>query len=91
MKVEVVTPDDHFGNVIGVLNSRGRIERTDSHDGGQVVTAMVSMGLMFDFSDALRIATQGRGRYAMTYDHHDDMPWRDGDPRFPGAAAMRLA
>jgi elongation factor G len=91
MKIEVVTPDEHFGNVIRVLNLRGQIEGTNSHDDGQVVTAMVPMGLMFDFSDALGTATQGRGRYAMTYDHHGDMPWRDGDPRFPSAAAMRLA
>jgi elongation factor G len=90
--VEVITPDDYFAGVIGSLNSRGHIHSSDARGSAQVVSAMVPMAHMFGYSDALCAATDGFGRYTMTYDHHEPVArGRDDDPRFPGAAAMRVA
>jgi elongation factor G len=93
MKVEVITPDDYFGAVIGDLNSRrGQIHGTDARDNAQVISAMVPMSHMFGYTDALRAATDGRGRYTMIYDHYEAVPQAgNDDPRFPGAAAIRVA
>jgi elongation factor G len=90
MKVEVITLDDYFGAVIRDLNSRGHIHSIGARGGAQVICAMVPMRQMFGYSDALRAATDGVGRYTMTYDHHEPAESND-DPRFPGAAAMRVA
>ena len=90
MKVEVLTPNDCLGGVIGGLNARrARVLALDALGDGQVISAEVPLSHMFGYSAALLAATDGRGRCSMTYDRHEPVPRPDDDPRFPGAAAMR--
>jgi len=75
MKVEVTVPEEYMGDVIGDLNSRrGRIEGMDDRAGAKVVRAHVPLSDMFGYSTTLRSKTQGRGVYAMEFDHYDYVP-----------------
>jgi elongation factor G len=75
MKVEVVTPDDFLGGVIGDLNSRrGQVQGTDSRGNAQVVTAMVPLANMFGYINTLRSMSQGRAQYSMQFDHYEEVP-----------------
>jgi elongation factor G len=75
MKVEVVTPDDFLGGVIGDLNSRrGQVQGTDSRGNAQVITAMVPLANMFGYINTLRSMTQGRAQYTMQFDHYEQVP-----------------
>ena len=75
MKVEVVTPEDYLGDVIGDLNSRrGQIQGTDSRGNAQVVEAMVPLANMFGYVNELRSFTQGRAQYTMQFSHYDEVP-----------------
>jgi elongation factor G len=75
MKVEVVTPDDFLGDVIGDLNSRrGQIQGTDTRGNAQVVTANVPLANMFGYVNQLRGFTQGRAQYSMQFNHYDEVP-----------------
>ena len=75
MKVEVVTPEDFMGDVIGDLNSRrGQIQGTDSRGNAQVVEAMVPLANMFGYVNQLRSFTQGRAQYSMQFSHYDEVP-----------------
>ncbi|MBK8373978.1 elongation factor G [Sphingorhabdus sp.] len=75
MKVEVVTPDDFIGDVIGDMNSRrGMIQGTDSRGNAQVVEAMVPLANMFGYVNQLRSFTQGRANYSMFFSHYDEVP-----------------
>ncbi|THD64148.1 elongation factor G [Phenylobacterium sp.] len=75
MKVEVVTPDEYMGDVIGDLNSRrGQIQGTESRGNAQVVTAFVPLANMFGYINTLRSFSQGRANFSMTYDHYDPVP-----------------
>ncbi|OZA92841.1 MAG: elongation factor G, partial [Erythrobacter sp. 34-65-8] len=75
MKVEVVTPDDYLGDVIGDLNSRrGQIQGTDSRGNAQAVEAMVPLANMFGYVNELRSFTQGRAQYSMQFSHYDEVP-----------------
>jgi elongation factor G len=75
MKVEVVTPEDYLGNVIGDLNSRrGHIMGTDSRGNAQVVIAMVPLANMFGYVNNLRSMSQGRASYTMQFDHYEQVP-----------------
>lgn len=75
MKVEVVTPEDFMGDVIGDLNSRrGQIQGTDSRGNAQVITAMVPLANMFGYVNQLRGFTQGRAQYSMVFSHYDEVP-----------------
>ncbi len=75
MKVEVTVPEEYMGDVIGDLNSRrGRIEGMDDRAGAKVVRAHVPLSDMFGYSTTLRSKTQGRGVYAMEFDHYDFVP-----------------
>jgi elongation factor G len=75
MKVEVVTPDDFLGDVIGDLNSRrGQIQGTDTRGNAQVVTANVPLANMFGYVNQLRGFTQGRAQYTMQFNHYDEVP-----------------
>lgn len=75
-KVEVVTPEDYMGDVMGDLNSRrGRIEGMEARQGGaQAINAMVPLSEMFGYSTDLRSATQGRATYTMIFDHYEEVP-----------------
>jgi elongation factor G len=75
MKVEVVTPEDYLGDVIGDMNSRrGQIQGTDSRGNAQTVEAMVPLANMFGYVNALRSFTQGRAQYSMQFSHYDEVP-----------------
>jgi elongation factor G len=75
MKVEVVTPDDYMGDVIGDLNSRrGQIQGTESRGVVQVVNAFVPLANMFGYVNSLRSMSQGRAQYSMVFDHYEQVP-----------------
>ncbi|MBS7668316.1 elongation factor G [Croceicoccus gelatinilyticus] len=75
MKVEVVTPEDYLGDVIGDLNSRrGQIQGTDSRGNAQAVEANVPLANMFGYVNELRSFTQGRAQYTMQFSHYDEVP-----------------
>ncbi len=75
MKVEVTTPDDYLGNVIGDLTSRrGRIEGQDSHGNAQIIKASVPLSEMFGYATALRSNTQGRAVYTMQFTNYVECP-----------------
>jgi elongation factor G len=75
MKVEVVTPQDYMGDVIGDLNSRrGQVQGMDARGNAQVITAMVPLANMFGYVNTLRSMTQGRAQYSMHFDHYEQVP-----------------
>lgn len=75
MDVEVVTPEEYLGDVMGDLNSRrGRIEGIGSRRDAQVVKAMVPLAEMFGYATSLRSMTQGRAIFTMQFSHYDEMP-----------------
>jgi len=75
MKVEVVTPEEFMGDVIGDLNSRrGQIQGTDSRGNAQVVDAIVPLANMFGYVNQLRSFTQGRAQYSMQFSHYEEVP-----------------
>ncbi|OHB28297.1 MAG: translation elongation factor G [Phenylobacterium sp. RIFCSPHIGHO2_01_FULL_69_31] len=75
MKVEVLTPDEYMGDVIGDLNSRrGQIQGTETRGNAQVVTAFVPLANMFGYINTLRSFSQGRAQFTMQYDHYDPVP-----------------
>lgn len=75
MKVEVVTPEDYTGSVIGDLNSRrGQIQGQDMRGNAVVVNAMVPLANMFGYVNQLRSFSQGRANYTMQFDHYEQVP-----------------
>ena len=75
MKVEVVTPEDFMGDVIGDLNSRrGQIQGTDTRGNAQAVEANVPLANMFGYVNELRSFTQGRAQYSMQFSHYEEVP-----------------
>ncbi len=75
MKVEVTTPEDYVGDVIGDLNSRrGMIQGTDQRGNAQVIIAMVPLANMFGYVSTLRSMSQGRANFHMDYDHYEAVP-----------------
>lgn len=75
MKVEVVTPEDYVGDVIGDLNSRrGQISGTEPRGIATVVDAMVPLANMFGYVNSLRSMSQGRAQYTMQFDHYEPVP-----------------
>ena len=75
MKVEVLSPDEYLGDVIGDLNSRrGQIQGTDQRGNAQVITAFVPLANMFGYVSNLRGMSQGRAQFTMQYDHYEDVP-----------------
>jgi len=75
MKVEVNTPEEYMGDIIGQINSkRGRIEEMGQRGMAKIVNAFVPLSEMFGYSTELRSASQGRATYAMEFDHYSDVP-----------------
>jgi elongation factor G len=84
MKVEVVTPEEFLGGVIGDLNSRrGQVHGTDTRGNAQVVTAMVPLANMFGYINTLRSMSQGRAQYTMQFDHYETVPQAIADTLKP--------
>jgi elongation factor G len=75
MEVEVVTPEEFMGDVIGDINSRrGKITHLEPRSGSQVISAFVPLAEMFGYATQLRSMTQGRATYTMQFDHYDEVP-----------------
>jgi elongation factor G len=75
MKVEVVTPEEYTGSVIGDLNSRrGQIQGQDMRGNAVVINAMVPLANMFGYVNQLRSFTQGRANFTMSFDHYEQVP-----------------
>ena len=75
MKVEITTPEDYFGDLMGNVSSRrGNISSTDDRNGTKVIDAMIPLSEMFGYATDLRSRTQGRGNYTMQFDHYDEVP-----------------
>ncbi len=75
MKVEVVTPEDYTGSVIGDLNSRrGQVQGQDMRGNANIINAMVPLANMFGYINTLRSMTQGRANYTMQFDHYEQVP-----------------
>ena len=75
MKVEIVLPDDYFGDVMGnVTARRGTITGTDDRNGSKVIDAEIPLSEMFGYATDLRSRTQGRGNYTMQFDHYAQVP-----------------
>ena len=75
MKVEVVTPEDYMGDVIGDLNSRrGQVVGTENRGVVTVINAMVPLANMFGYVNNLRSMSQGRAQYTMEFDHYEQVP-----------------
>jgi len=75
MKVEVVTPEEYMGDIIGDLNSRrGMVQGMDSRGNAQVINAMVPLANMFGYVNNLRSMSQGRAQYTMVFDHYEKVP-----------------
>ncbi len=75
MRVEVVTPEEYMGDIIGDLNSRrGNVSGMDSRGNARVITAMVPLANMFGYVNTLRSMSQGRAQYTMHFDHYEKVP-----------------
>ncbi len=75
MKVEVVTPEDWMGDVIGDLNSRrGQVQGMEDRAGMKVITSHVPLAEMFGYANTIRSKTQGRASYTMEFSHYDQVP-----------------
>ncbi len=80
MKVEVVTPDDYMGDIIGDLNSRrGQIMGMEPRGNAQVINATVPLASMFGYVNTLRSMSQGRAQYTMIFSHYDQVPQQVAD------------
>ena len=80
MEVEVITPEEYLGDVIGDLNSRrGRIEGINMRKDGQVIKALVPLAEMFGYATRLRSITQGRAIYTMQFHHYEEVPQQIAD------------
>ena len=75
MKVEIVTPEDYFGDLMGnVSGRRGTILGTDDRNGAKIIDAEVPLSEMFGYATELRSRTQGRGQFTMHFDHYSEVP-----------------
>ncbi len=75
MKVEVVTPEEYMGDIIGDLNSRrGQVGSMDQRGNARVISAMVPLANMFGYVNTLRSLSQGRAQYSMHFDHYEQVP-----------------
>lgn len=80
MKVEVTTPEEYLGDVIGDLNARrGKIEGIEARGNAQVVRSFVPLSEMFGYATDLRSATQGRATYSMHFSHYEPVPTSIGE------------
>ncbi|MDR3285292.1 MAG: elongation factor G [Holosporales bacterium] len=80
MKVEVVTPEDYMGDVIGDLNSRrGQVSGMDQRANARVISAMVPLANMFGYVNTLRSMSQGRAQFSMEFGHYEQVPQQIAD------------
>jgi elongation factor G len=75
MKVEIVTPEDYMGDVMGDLSRRrGLLQGTDDSPSGKLINAQVPLGEMFGYATSLRSMSQGRATFTMEFDHYAEAP-----------------
>ena len=75
MKVQVITPEDYFGDLMGNISGRrGTILGTDDRNGAKIIDAEVPLSEMFGYATELRSRTQGRGQFTMQFDHYSEVP-----------------
>jgi len=75
MKVEIITPEEYMGDIIGDLNSRrGNVGGMDQRANARVISAMVPLANMFGYVNTLRSMSQGRAQYSMQFDHYEQVP-----------------
>ena len=75
MQVEIVTPDEYLGDVVGDLNRRrGLVQGMDDVPAGKLIKAEVSLAEMFGYATDLRSATQGRATYSMQFEKYNEAP-----------------
>ena len=75
MKVEVVTPEDYMGDIIGDLNSRrGNVSGMDQRGNARVINSQVPLANMFGYVNTLRSMSQGRAQFTMEFDHYEQVP-----------------
>jgi elongation factor G len=75
MKVEVLTPEEYVGDIIGDLNSRrGQVGGMDQRGNARAIDAMVPLANMFGYINTLRSMSQGRAQYSMQFDHYEQVP-----------------
>jgi elongation factor G len=80
MKVDVVTPEDYMGDIIGDLNSRrGQVSGMDQRGNAREISAMVPLANMFGYVNILRSMSQGRAQFSMFFDHYDQVPLQIAD------------
>ncbi|OJV12039.1 MAG: translation elongation factor G [Alphaproteobacteria bacterium 33-17] len=80
MKVEVITPDEYMGDIIGDLNSRrGQVSGMEHRANAQVINAMVPLASMFGYVNQLRSMSQGRAQYSMIFSHYSQVPQHVAD------------
>jgi len=75
MRVEVLTPEDYMGDIIGDLNSRrGQVNSMGDRGNAKVISAFVPLANMFGYINSLRSMSQGRAQYIMQFDHYEPVP-----------------
>ena len=75
MEIEVTTPEEFMGDVIGDINSkRGKVDTMEDRAGAKIIKAYVPLAEMFGYATSLRSMTQGRASYAMQFDHYAEVP-----------------
>jgi elongation factor G len=75
MKLEVVSPDDYLGDIVGDINARrGRVEGMEMRSGSRVIKILVPLAGMFGYATALRTLTQGRGVFSLEFSQYDKTP-----------------
>ena len=75
MTVEIVTPEDYFGDLMGNVSSRrGTITGTEDRNGVKVIDAVIPLSMMFGYATDLRSRTQGRGQFTMQFSHYSEVP-----------------
>ena len=75
MKVDIIIPEEYMGDIMGDITSRrGRVEGMEARGNAQAVAAMVPLAEMFGYATSLRSNTQGRGQFAMVFDHYEEVP-----------------
>ena len=88
MKLEVVSPEEYYGDVLGDINARrGMVQQTETRGNTQVVNAFIPLGETFGYSTQLRSVSQGRATYSMEFDHYEQVPERVAEEIAKGSAA----
>jgi len=90
MKVEVVTPEDYGGSIIGDLSSRrGQIQGQNRRGNDAVINAIVPLLTTFSYANVLRVMSEGRAAFTMRFDHYAPVHSPEDDPPFRPAVGMR--